>query len=227
MKAVLFDLDDTLYPEIDFVRGGLRAAAASLAESVGGVAAEIAAELERTLEERGRGDAFDEVLRRRGAWRETRVLRALHAYRSHVPSIALYPDAGRALERLRRSGIRTGVLTDGMGSVQRRKIEALGLDGRVDAVVCSDELGRDRWKPSGAGYLVLLDLLGAEATEAAYVGNDATKDFVWPNRAGMLSVEVRRRGVASLDVPESHRARRVLRSLDELEALVAEAVHGG
>jgi len=225
VRAVLFDLDDTLYPEIEFVHSGFRAVAAAMAETFGGTPEAVAAALERTLEAEGRGAVFDRALARRNAWSEGRVLRALWIYRTHAPSISLWPSAVRVLERLRRSGIRTGVLTDGMGSVQRRKIEALGLDALVDAVVCSDELGPGRGKPHGAGYVVLLETLGIGPRDAAYVGNDAAKDFVWPNRSGMLSVELRRPGFAPLEVPETHRAKRIVSSLDELEATVAEALH--
>ena len=60
-------------------------------------------------------------------------------YRSHRPRIALHPGARDLLTRLRGRG-RTAIVTDGLPMMQRRKIEALDLEGTVDAVVYSWEL---------------------------------------------------------------------------------------
>ncbi len=91
-RAVVFDLDDTLYPEVEFVRSGFRASARWAGRVLGEDEEAVFQELWADFEEGVRGDAFDRWLRRRGhAVGSNREL-MIKAYRSHLPQISLYPD---------------------------------------------------------------------------------------------------------------------------------------
>jgi putative hydrolase of the HAD superfamily len=79
-----------------------------------------------------------------------------------------------------------------MASVQRRKITALGLNELFDALICTDELGQEFWKPSPIPFKVALALLGMCPSESVYVGNDPAKDFGGPNEIGMVTIRVDR-----------------------------------
>ena len=65
-RAVVLDLDDTLYPEEAYVRSGLRAVAARAQETLGIPAAEAEAELVALFERGARRDTFDRWLAARG-----------------------------------------------------------------------------------------------------------------------------------------------------------------
>ncbi len=216
VRAVLFDLDDTLFPEMDFVRSGFRAVSRHLSSRLGVSEGVMFESMLGVLAREGRGHVFDSVLRSLGAEPTELVDVCVYLYRWHRPDIVPYADAIPVLRRLRDAGVRLGIVTDGMGAVQRGKIEALGLDPLVDAVVCSDLLGPEKWKPSGEAYRVALSLLGARPEESAYVGDNPVKDFVWPNAAGMLTIRIRRGTGSSADlegVPDSGRARLEVESL--------------
>ncbi len=220
MRAVLFDLDDTLYPERTFVASGFAAVARHLASRHALDAATLAARLVALERAQGRGAVFDAALAELGLAPTTEVATLLHVYRTHLPRLALFADAAATLETLRAAGVRLGLVTDGMGAVQRRKIAALGLEARVDVVVCTDELGSDAGKPSTLPFRVALDLLGVEPDRAAYVGNDLRKDFLGPRALGMASVEVRRPEAGPLpDVPATHHADRVVTRLGDVVPL--------
>lgn len=220
VHAVLFDLDDTLYPEMDFVRGAMGAVAAWMAPRVGAPPAAVLDRLSRVLDAEGRGAVFNRVLDSYGALTEDRVRACLHAYRAHRPALRLHDDADAALACLRRAGIRLGIVTDGEAVVQRAKVDALGLEARVDAVVLSDLLGTAAWKPAGDAYRVALECLGAAPQAAVYVGDNPVKDFVWPNAHGMRTVLVRRGTQRPPEVPPDHRARFEVRDLRDLPALL-------
>jgi putative hydrolase of the HAD superfamily len=202
LQAVLFDLDNTLYPEEQFVVGGFRAAARFLAKR-----AKLDSErlLERMLEilhSDGRGRVFDILLKEIeidcGAWLPS----LLHVYRSHRPIISLFPDAAGVLRTLKQRGLRLGLVTDGLASVQRRKIAALGLEAYMDPIVCTGELGQGRAKPSPIPFEVALTLLDVAAKNVAYVADDISKDFAGPNRLGMKSVRVRSTGLVGVSERE-------------------------
>ena len=110
MRAVIFDLDQTLFPEADFVRSGFRAVAAHLAEHCGGAAAALTEEMESILWQEGRGRVFD-LLRDRHGW-GARVApeTLLHIYRTHVPVLRMHADAADLLARLT---VPLGLVTDG------------------------------------------------------------------------------------------------------------------
>lgn len=224
--AVLFDLDDTLYPERQFVASGFRAVAGFLAERFRLDAEEVRRRLTAILAAEGRGRVFDRLLADLGLGAADLVTTLVYVYRSHRPAIALPAATREVLAHLRGAGWRLGVVTDGMGSVQRRKIEALGVEALVDAVVCTDELGPGAWKPDPRGYRVALELLGASLGGAIYVGDNPEKDFRWPNGAGMVTVQLLTSGRDPATVPPADRAAHVLGELGELPPLLARLGRG-
>ncbi len=216
LAAVLFDLDDTLYPEADFVASGFRAVAGHLAERAGVDAEAAVARLFELLHRDGRGRLFDTLLAELGLDEPVETL--IHLYRSHPPSLTLPGGSRRVLDELRRRGLRLGVVTDGMGAVQRRKLAALGVEPLVDAVVVSDEL--DSEKPAAVPYRVALDLLGVSPPAAAYVGDNPAKDFLWPNGAGMVTVQVTAAGRDDGAVEPGARARHKITHLEQLPGVL-------
>jgi putative hydrolase of the HAD superfamily len=189
---VLLDLDDTLYPERDFVRGGLRAAAAELSRRSGHPAEELFELCWRQFQSGTRGRIFDAVLAELNIPIEPELIQQLvHAYRTHEPHLTLYADADRLLHRLWPLH-RLGILTDGDANVQRRKARALDLSQRVQAIVYSDDHGRANWKPSPTPFLTLLRRLKTEPSRAIYVGDNPLKDFIGARQLGLKTVRIRR-----------------------------------
>jgi putative hydrolase of the HAD superfamily len=204
-RAVVLDLDDTLYPEAAYVRSGFRAVAARAQETLGVPAAEGEAELVVLFEEGVRGDTFDRWLAARGLGGDAAADDLVAAYRAHAPEIAPFPEAGALLRRLRADGSAVGLLSDGDPAVQGRKLDALGLRDAFDAIVVTGELGPDAGKPSPLGFEAVLRGLGdAPPGEAVYVSDNPAKDFVGARRAGMRSIRVRRPGGIYADLePET------------------------
>jgi len=190
MKAVFFDLDDTLYREMDFVVSGLGVVSDYLAERFGLDREGTLRRMLGILNEQGRGRVFDVVLNDNDIFTEERVRLLLMLYRCHIPRIFPDESAVEVLNSIRSGGIKTGMITDGMASVQRRKIDALGLDACFDVIVCTWELGKEYQKPSPVSYKVAADLLCVDLEDCAYVGNDTRKDFQGPKALGMSSIQI-------------------------------------
>jgi putative hydrolase of the HAD superfamily len=191
-RAVVFDLDDTLYPESAYVRSGFRAVAEEARRRYGVPADEAYAELERLFEDGVRGDTFDRWLRTRGIDADAAGLVA--AYRAHTPTIEPFQEAAPLLASLREQGYKLGLLSDGEPPIQYGKLDAIGLREAFDATLVSGELGRDAWKPSPRGLITLVERLGVEPGEAVYVSDNPAKDFKAARDAGMRSIWVRRKG---------------------------------
>ncbi len=191
-QAIVFDLDDTLYAEEAYVHSGFRAVAAWGAEHLYVPATQGYIELERLFREGVRGRTFDAWLAGHGLSSDGAVGELVRIYRAHEPAIEPFPEVPALLERLAVDHT-LGLLSDGLAEVQNAKLDALGLRRRFDAVVITDELGREAWKPSPRGFEVLLQRLGGIVPGAAvYVSDNPVKDFLGARRAGLRSIRVRR-----------------------------------
>lgn len=190
LRAVVFDLDNTLYPERAYVDSGFRAVAGWVEERLGIPGRRALAELGDLFDRGVRGHTFDRFLEAHGIDPDGFVPEMVRVYRDHEPDIALDPGA-RALLRRLRARYRLGLVTDGPGAVQRRKVAALGLARWFHAIVFTDDLGPDHGKPSTRPFEVVLGRLGALPREAVYVGDNPAKDFLGARRVGMRTVRVR------------------------------------
>jgi putative hydrolase of the HAD superfamily len=189
-RAVVFDLDDTLYPEEEFVRSGFRAVASWAGARLSLSTEVVGRELDALFDSGVRGDTFDLWLRARGAPDAFRD-EMIHVYRNHVPSIRVFADVLPALESL-RGRVRLGLVTDGDAVTQRQKLRALGLQQWFDTMIVSGDLGPASAKPSPDCFREVLSRLDVAARAAAYVGDNPAKDFIGARAAGLWTVRVRR-----------------------------------
>jgi putative hydrolase of the HAD superfamily len=187
--VVVFDLDDTLYLERDFVRSGFAAVGAWLASQHGVRGFEACAW--RLFEAGRRGDIFDQVLPRLGIDPGRALIdRLVRVYRDHRPSIRLEPAAADLLARL--SGrCHLAVLTDGFCDTQKRKIAVLELESRCRTIVCTDQWGREHWKPSPMGFVHIQEALGVAPEGCVYIGDNPAKDFRAPKALGWQTLRLR------------------------------------
>lgn len=190
IHTLVFDLDDTLYPEVEFVHGGFEAAGGWLKKTYGMDG--FAAESSRLFAAGRRGKIFDEVLLSLGLEPKSDLVAALiNEYRQHEPHLTLFIDAKEILEWA-RSRFQLALITDGYAEVQKRKICSLGLEARIGCRIITDELGRQFWKPSPEPFRRVMTQLAGEAGGYLYVGDNAHKDFLGPRELGWRTVRVQR-----------------------------------
>jgi len=225
-KAIVFDLDDTLYPESEFVLSGFRAVAAWGYRKLGIDAEKGFSQLRVLFDQGVRGNTFDLWLEQNGFGARAKdiVPQLVEVYRQHWPQIQPFPEVHQVLAHLRET-CSLGLVSDGYLVVQERKLQVLGLAHFFDAVVFSDRLGPEAWKPSARPFEEVLSLLGVGPQEAAYVGDNPSKDFLGPWRIGMDTVWVHRPGseYAALRPPSDvHRPDHVIGSLQDLIKLARQ-----
>jgi putative hydrolase of the HAD superfamily len=191
LRAILFDLDDTLYPEQEYVLSGFRAVADWAEHHLGIPSQRGCGQLKELFDTGIRGNTFDCWLSGHGLNDPEKVADLVSVYRDHEPHIRLFPDAVDVLPRLHKQ-YRLGLVTDGYCETQRRKITALSIEDHLDTIVLSDTLGRNYWKPNPKPFQVALATLGINAEDAIYVGDNPEKDFLGARHAGMRSVRIKR-----------------------------------
>ena len=191
MPALIFDLDDTLYSERDYVLSGFAAVACWIEAQAGLGEGRTFAELAELFDGGAKRDAFDRWVSARRLPQAISVESMVGVYRDHDPIIELAPRTRALLIDLRRRH-KLGLVTDGRADVQRKKIEALGAAELLDAVVVTAELGIGFSKPHPAAYRAAIGRLGVEAADAVYVADNPVKDFIGARSVGMASVRLRR-----------------------------------
>jgi putative hydrolase of the HAD superfamily len=191
-RCVVFDVDDTLYLERDYVRSGFDAVGRWIEHRFG--RRDFAGRAWACFEAGGRRTTFDVVLPELGIDPDPELVRKMvSVYRSHVPDIHLVDDAATCLRSLDVQ-LRTAVLTDGPLESQRAKVRALRLEERMGLIVLTAELGPGAGKPSPRGFEVVQERFGGAAGEYVYVADNPLKDFSAPRSIGWTTVRVRRQG---------------------------------
>jgi putative hydrolase of the HAD superfamily len=217
--AVIFDLDDTLYPYRAFVGSGFRAVAAA-AERLYAVEAGLA--LRQLRRARVSGDIGRELQRLCVAHRlpPSALFELRQAMVEHRPSLRLPVTSRGVLDALRQRW-RVGVLTNGEPAVQAAKIAALGVAPLVDAVVFACEHGDGSGKPAPEGFEEVLARLETPPARAVFVGNDPIADVAGAAAAGLHTIHLRR--VSYTAAPHASACARSLREVPALAARLLAA----
>ena len=167
VQVVVVDLDDTLFPERDYVRSGFAAVDEEVRRAFGVTGFGTAA---WTLFEAGvRGRIFDEALGSLGLPADAATVKSLiECYRAHRPSIDLYPDVAVSIRAL-GGRARAAIVSDGPLAAQERKVDALGLPAWFDPILLTDRWGREYWKPHERAFREIETVTGTGGAHCAYL----------------------------------------------------------
>ena len=172
--VVCFDLDDTLYNEVDFLRSGFKTLAGILDSDHDALFAKM-----MTMYESG-ADCFDYLEREYGA----RKRNLLAVYRFHEPDISAFEGVHALFNSIEEQQGQIAIITDGRSMTQRNKLTSLGLIDRLKALVISEEIGFE--KPDIRNFEAIQSKLPAE--HYLYFGDNYLKDFVSPNALGWTTI---------------------------------------
>ncbi|MCT7376918.1 HAD family hydrolase [Chelativorans salis] len=218
---IVFDLDDTLYLERDFVISGFAAAdawfrATAGVEGLGEVCLRLFAAGERSR-------VFDQGLKTLGLAPDHRlVVQLIEVYQSHRPSINLTADAARYFGSRSRE-IPCAMITDGRSTVQRAKTQALGIEEFISCIICTGALGQGFHKPHPRAFARIETWAAPMGLPLAYVADNPVKDFVTPRARGWCTVQiVRPERIHHLPAPSAaHEPHARITSLDALDECLA------
>jgi putative hydrolase of the HAD superfamily len=202
LRAVLFDIDDTLFSTTQFAKVARQNAVHAMVQAGLDLPEEVVLrELDEVLAEFSSNydHHFDQLLKRLRPKALERVNPALivaagiAAYHdTKFRELKPFDDVLPLLAALRGAGVITGIVTHGWTIKQAEKIVRLGLIPHLDrrAVFISEQLGIS--KPNPKIYALALKDLQVPAPEAMYVGDSPSHDITPPKSIGMKAVWARR-----------------------------------
>lgn len=188
--CAVFDIDDTLYLERDYVRSGFDAVGRWAAQWI--QIQDFGECCWNKFNAGKRKSIFDEVLCDSGRKAHSKIISTLvDIYRTHVPSIALAPDASEALDAISRIAS-IAVISDGPATSQSRKVEALGLRSFAAPIILTELMGSGFCKPDPRTFELVSQC--HPTSTYVYIADNPLKDFAAPKQLGWTTVRVRRQG---------------------------------
>jgi putative hydrolase of the HAD superfamily len=212
--VLIFDLDDTLYSEIEFVKSGFFAVANDLYYLYNIPVLDSYNLMLKVLEEKGRGSVFNDILKFYGKFSKSNVNQCIKVYRHHKPNIILNPEAHSVLSYF--SGDKY-LVTDGHKIVQENKVNALKVSSYFKHIYITHRYGIINSKPSVYCFDLIRKRENCDWTDMCYIGDNPSKDFVNLKPLGARTIRIRTGIYDSIDIAEHLEAEYVISSLNEIK----------
>ncbi|HKL98224.1 MAG TPA: HAD family hydrolase, partial [Methanocorpusculum sp.] len=166
-KAVLFDMDNTLFDFVEAMKIGCVAAAKSVGEGTGDELLSYYVRWKYHFEDHTN---LQDFMMAHDRFSVENYFAAVGAFdEAKMNALSLYPGIEGVLSGLKSAGYRLAVVTDAFSYAAELRLEHLGLRSYFDVIVGYDTTGYK--KPHHAPFECALDLLGLSPHEAAYVGD--------------------------------------------------------
>ena len=208
-KYIVFDLDDTLMYEIDFLKSAYK-------EITKHVDFENREVLEKEmLEWYAKGYNVFNLIEER--YPNFSVNQLLTIYRNHLPDLKLNEGVKEIFEYCKLKGYKLGLVTDGRSITQRNKLKVLEINDVFDKLIISEEFGTT--KPNKQNFEVFVE---DEVKEYYYIADNPKKDFIAPNKLGWTTICLIDKGrnihPQNFDVKDEFLPRIKIKSIIELKS---------
>ena len=195
VKAVIFDLDDTLISEKEYIKSGYRHIAEVIGQRFNINKDQVYIDLFQLFRESPH-NVFNRLYEKYHIeYSKEMIIDLVNEYRGHFPDVQYYDDVMQCLNELKVLGIKIGIITDGYAQAQRQKLKAVEADMYFDEIIVTDELGRDYWKPHPKAFEIIKERFGVSFDEMIYVGDNPGKDFYISTIYPIKTVRIFRDGV--------------------------------
>jgi len=179
-KIIIFDLDDTLYKEIDFLKSGYKALIKSIKYDYN-----IELSYDLLIKEYFEGEnVFQNIIYH---YPFINLDYLLNIYRYHNPDIKLPQKELYCLKKLYKIVFSLGIISDGRSVTQRNKLKSLGILNIFSDIIISEEFGSE--KPALENYIYFEKKYPKKTFY--YVGDNILKDFITPNKLKWITVGIK------------------------------------
>ena len=182
----VFDLDDTLFQEIDFLKSAYSYISSKIS------ATEHHDIYQEMLQKyQNKENVFEWVM---GKYQQSipqmNIQWLLKEYREHVPAIALSEANITFIRVLKERKVPMGLITDGRSVTQRNKLKALGIEHYFKDIIISEEFGSE--KPDERNYLYFENKY--PGMSFYFFGDNTSKDFIVPAKLGWTTICIKNAG---------------------------------
>jgi putative hydrolase of the HAD superfamily len=221
INAVIFDLDNVLFDEQDYINAAYRNIARFLSERYRLWEKQIYTKLINDLHKKTSmySHLFNDLLADLGLGSEM-LPEILKIYANTTVKLELYPEVEPLFKALKRQKIKLGLVTNGNVEVQRNKVRLLGIEKYFDTIVYARELGRNNEKPNPAAFLATLKRLAVKPERVLCIGDNPHTDFFGAKKLGMRTVRILSGEFKDVTLNDDYEADETVPSLKELDNIV-------
>lgn len=216
---LVFDLDDTLYDEKQFVYSGFLEVANWISEMSKRPSNLIYESMVKDLSVNGRGEVFNNALKKYFYETKTNIKKCLSIYRLHKPRISLETDVVDLLIELGKA-YKLYIVTDGNKIVQNNKIKSLDVEKYMKKAFITYRYGLKASKPSLKCFELIKNIERIKWQELVYVGDNPNKDFVNLNKVNAITIRVLQGEYANIMVTNEYDAKFKIDKITDLRMLI-------
>lgn len=192
IKLIIFDLDDTLISEAEYVKSGYTFVSKYIENKFNINSNEVFKKLWTFFENKEK-NTFNKLLNEfKIIYTKEDIIELVKLYRNHMPSINFFDDVIPFLNKLKQKNIKTGIISDGYKETQKKKLEVLDAYSKFDHIILTDELGKEFWKPNPKAFELVLDKFNIKPEEAIYIGDNPQKDFYIKKYMPIKTIKIER-----------------------------------
>lgn len=169
---IVFDLDDTLYKEIDFVKSAYIYINKYIRSRFG---IDFFSQIQECIDDGI--NFYDYIISKLHHKHNFSIEKYLELYRFHYPKLSLSTDTSEFLNNISERKIGFSIITDGRSISQNNKIKALGLSHLAQNIIISEETGYE--KPHVNNFKIIEKIYPDK--KLLYVADNTSKDFLAPN----------------------------------------------
>lgn len=169
---IVFDLDDTLYKEIEYVKSAYIYINKYIRSRFG---LDFSLQIQECIDDDI--NFFDYIKLQLHYKHDFSIEKYLELYRFHYPKISLSIDTSEFLEKISDKNIGFSIITDGRSISQNNKIEALGIKHLAQNIIISEETGYE--KPNLNNFKIIEKIYPQK--KLLYIADNTNKDFLAPN----------------------------------------------
>lgn len=205
-KYIIFDLDDTLMYEIEYLESAYR-------------------EIANLLDKDNQDHLYQNMIHCYNEKQDVFALLEakyshskidlLDIYRNHFPTIKIGEEVKIVLDYIKGKSYKLGLISDGRSITQRNKLKALDIEHLFEKIIISEEFGST--KPDFKNYEVFMD---DKNIDYFYIGDNTKKDFVAPNKLGWITIALKDAGrnihKQNFEWSEEHKPQIIVNKLKEI-----------
>lgn len=188
IKAIIFDLDDTLYSEKMFVVSGFQAVSKYISKKYNIPYETIFIKLKKDFERGVRKNNFNVLLEELGIKDDSLLNKLIDIYRYHFPDISLDAGMEKVIKEL-SVNFKLALITDGHPLTQKNKIAALKLSNYFDLIKIND-ISKGESKQDLEIFRDIIKQIGEKNNNMIFVGDNPLKDFIVPKKLGLYTVRI-------------------------------------
>lgn len=182
IKSILFDLDNTLYEENDYL-----VAVFDEFFKLKNIKHNIVPFLSNGFRLNS-SDIFGDILKKLNIYSSTSQLELFHIYKNLNTNLNLYDSAYILIDNLKKKNIKLGIITNGVAQAQQCKIKCLKIANMFDVIIYARKWGKSYEKPNKKPFDEALKILNFDKSEVLFVGDNPLTDILGAENAGIKSI---------------------------------------